>query len=153
KRRVAQLLIWAAPGLFVIVGWRIYLKLVQIWPSSDFAQPSFTLLRENAGRFNDIARILFAELCETSRWSIFWLAAVVAVIYLIASRRLEKIVLASAVIIPIILYALIYVFSTWPSYPAHMTSSVPRLLLHVMPVAWLTIGLAFSQVKLQTEQP
>jgi hypothetical protein len=38
-------------------------------------------------------------------------------------------------------------FSSWPSYTAHMTSSVPRLLLHVMPTGWLAIGLALSQAK------
>jgi hypothetical protein len=150
KRRVSQLLMSIAPGLLVIVGWRLYLKLVQVWPSSDFARPSLSLLRENAGRFHDIFGILFAELSDTFHWSIFWLIVAVAVVYLIASRRLEKLVLAGAIFLPVILYALIYVFSTWPSYTAHMTSSVPRLLLHVMSAGWLAIGLALSQLKRQT---
>jgi hypothetical protein len=152
KHRVAQFLISMGPGLSVIVGWRLYLKLVHVWPSSDFARPSLSLLRENAGRLHDIFRILFTELSETFHWSIFWLVAAVAVIYLIASRKLEKLVLAGAVVLPVIFYTLIYMFSTWPSYTAHMTSSVPRLLLHVMPAAWLAIGLALSQVKPQTER-
>ena len=147
KRRVAQFLISIGPGLLVILGWRIYLKLVHLWPHSDFARPSFSLLRENAGRIHDIIGILFAELSETVHWSIFWLLAAVAVVYLIGSRKLEKLVLAAAVVLPIILYALIYLFSTWPSYSAHMTSSVPRLLLHVMPAGWLAIGLALTQPK------
>jgi hypothetical protein len=151
KRRVPQLLISIVPGLFVIVGWRLYLKLVHVWPPSDFARPSFSLLRANAGRFHDIFGILLAELSETFHWSIFWLLATVAVVYLIASRKLEKLVLAAAVILPVIIYALIYVFSTWPSYSAHMTSSIPRLLLHVMPAGWLAIGLALSQPKGQTQ--
>jgi hypothetical protein len=41
-------------------------------------------------------------------------------------------------------------FSAWPSYTAHVTSSFPRLLLHVMPAAWLAIGLALSSLKTQT---
>ncbi|HYR22859.1 MAG TPA: hypothetical protein VEP30_08055 [Chthoniobacterales bacterium] len=147
KRRVAQFLISIGPGLLVILGWRIYLKLVHLWPHSDFARPSFSLLRENAGRIHDIIGILFAELSETVHWSIFWLLAAVAVVYLIGSRKLEKLVLAAAVVLPVILYALIYLCSTWPSYSAHMTSSVPRLLLHVMPAGWLAIGLALTQPK------
>jgi hypothetical protein len=147
-----QLLISIAPGLLVIAGWRIYLKLVHAWPSSDFARPSFSLLRDNAGRFHDILGILFAELRETAHWSIFWLVAAVAVGYLVASRKLEKLALAGAVVLPVVFYALIYVFSAWPSYSAHMTSSVPRLLLHVMPAAWLAIGLALSHAKPQTER-
>jgi len=147
KHRVAQFLISIGPGLLVILGWRIYLKLAHLWPHSDFARPSFSLLRENAGRIHDIIGILFAELSETVHWSIFWLLAAVAVVYLIGSRKLEKLVLAAAVVLPIILYALIYLFSTWPSYSAHMTSSVPRLLLHVMPAGWLAIGLALTQPK------
>lgn len=152
KRRVSQLLISIAPGLLVTVGWRIYLKLVHAWPSSDFARPSFSLLRDNAGRFHDILGILLTELSEPSHWSIFWLIAAVAVGYLVASRKLEKLALAGAVVLPVVFYALIYVFSAWPSYSAHMTSSVPRLLLHVMPAAWLAIGLALSHAKPQTER-
>jgi len=147
KRRVAQFLISIGPGLLVILSWRIYLKLAHLWPHSDFARPSFSLLRENAGRIHDIIGILFAELSETVHWSIFWLLAAVAVVYLIGSRKLEKLVLAAAVVLPVILYTLIYLFSTWPSYSAHMTSSVPRLLLHVMPAGWLAIGLALTQPK------
>jgi hypothetical protein len=147
KRRVPQLLMSIAPGLTVVFGWRLYLKLVHVSAPSEFAQPSFSLLRENAGRLYDIFGILVAELSETFHWSIFWLIAALAVVYLIASWKVEKLVLAGAVVLPVILYALIYLFSTWPSYTAHMTSSVPRLLLHVMPAGWLAIGLAFSQPK------
>src|SRR5437588_2478640 len=70
KRRVAQLLIPIGPGLLVILGWRIYLKVVHVWPHSDFARPSLSLLRENAGRIHDIIGMLLAELSETVHWSI-----------------------------------------------------------------------------------
>ena len=104
-------------------------------------------MRDNFGRLRDIFRILFEEVSEPVHWSIFWLLAAVAVVYLFTSRKLEKVILAGAVVLPVILYSLIYLFSSWPSYTAHMTSSVPRLLLHVMPAGWLAIGLALSQAK------
>ena len=150
KRRLAQFSMSVVPGFLVIVIWRIYLRAVHLWPHSEFGV-SFSALRENIGRLRDIAGILFAELSSTVHWSIFWLIAAVAVIYLCASRQLERIALACAVVVPVILYSSIYVFSTWPSYSAHMTSSVPRLLLHVMPAGWLAIGLALGQTKRETE--
>lgn len=150
KNRLAQFLIAVAPGLLVIFGWRLYLKLVHISLPSDFARPSLSLLRENAGRMGEILAILLAEMSETEHWSIFWLLTAVALVYLSASRKLEKLALASAVIVPALLYALIYLFSTWPSYSAHMTSSFPRLVLQVMPTGWLAIGLALSQLKGET---
>ncbi len=151
KRRLGQFMVSLAPGVILILGWRIYLRLVHLSPHSDFARPSLGALRDNIGRLGDIFGILFAELSEAFHWSIFWLLATVALIYLFGSRKLERIALASAVIIPILLYSVIYVFSTWSSYSAHMTSSIPRLLLHVMPVGWLAIGLALSQAKHETQ--
>ncbi len=151
RRRVAPFLIAIVPGCALILAWRVYLKMVHLWPHSDFARPSLSVLRANVGRLSDIFGILFAELSEAVHWSIFWLIAAVALIYLFASRTLERIAIASAVIVPVLLYSLTYVFSTWPSYSAHMTSSVPRLLLHVMPAGWLAIGLALSQTKRETQ--
>jgi hypothetical protein len=147
KHRVAQFLISIVPGMFVVFSWKIYLRLVHLWPHSDFVSPSFSWLRDNFGRLRDICVILFEELSEPAHWSIFWLLAAGAVVYLFVSRKLERIVLAGAVVIPVIFYSLIYLFSSWPSYTAHVTSSVPRLLLHVVPAGWLAIGLALSQAK------
>ena len=147
KHCVAQFLISITPGLLVVLSWKIYLKLVHLWPHSDFVSPGFSWLRDNIGRLRDICVILIEELSQPADWSIFWLLAAVAVIYLFVSRHLEKVILASAVVLPVIFYSLIYLFSSWPSYTAHMTSSVPRLLLHVMPTGWLAIGLALSQAK------
>ena len=151
RRRVVPFLISIVPGCALILCWRVYLKMVHLWPHSDFAHPSLRVLRDNIDRFTGIFGILFAELREPAHWSIFWLLAVVALIYLIASRKLERVALAIAIIAPVLLYSLTYVFSMWPSYAAHMTSSVPRLLLHVTPAGWLAIGLALSQTKRETE--
>lgn len=152
KRRVAQFAISIVPGTILILGWRIYLRLVQMWPHSDFERPSLSAIGHNLGRLRNILGILLTEVSETGGWSIFWLIAAIALIYLFASRKLERIALGAAVIIPLVLYSLIYIFSNWPSYTAHMTSSFPRLLLHVMPAAWLAIGLALTQAKRETQK-
>ena len=135
------------PGLFIVLGWRLYLRLMHTFPRSDFAHASFSLLHQNFGRLADIGRVFAEDVSTPVYWSIFWLLAAVAIGYALAARKLEKVILAMAVLLPIVLYPLAYVFSTWPSYTAHMTSSLPRLLLHVVPAGWLAIGLALTQPK------
>lgn len=147
KRRVAQFVVSLVPGFGLILVWRIFLKLVHVWPQGDFSPLSLKSLWDNAGRFGEIVTTLIAELREPSHWSLFWLLAAVAIVYLLASRKLDRIVVAAAVVVPVVLYSATYLFSTWPSYSAHMTSSMPRLLLHLMPAGWLAIGLALTQRK------
>jgi len=152
QHRLRPFLVAILPGLFLITGWRVYLKAMHVVTASDFARPTFQLLRENLTRLGAIAGTAFAEITETSHWSIFWLLVLVAIIYLLIARQLLRLLLAISVLGPIILYSLTYFFSAWPSYTAHMTSSLPRLLLHVMPAGWLAIGLALqlSAPKAQT---
>ena len=145
KRRLATVLTSIVPGCALILAWRIYLKLVHLWPHSDFSRPSLGVLRQNFGRLGEIFGILVVSLAERTHWSTFWVLAGVAVVYLFASRKVDRIAVAAAIIVPILLYSVTYVFSNWPTYTAHMTSSFPRLLLHVMPVGWLAIGLALSR--------
>lgn len=151
KQRLAQFVISIVPGTILIIAWRLYLRLVHMWPHSDFESPSFSAVRHNFGRLGNIFGILFAELTETAHWSIFWLMAAIAMIYLFASRQLERIALAFAIIIPAVVYSMIYILSSWPSWTAHMTSSFPRLVLQLMPAAWLAIGLALSQAKREAQ--
>src|SRR2546430_4536663 len=147
KHRTRQVTLALLPGLFIVVGWRLYLRLMHTFPHSDFAHPSFSLLHQNFGRLADIGRVFSEDVSTPVYWSIFWLLAAVAIGYALAARKLEKVILAMAVLLPLVLYPLAYVFSTWPSYTAHMTSSLPRLLLHVVPAGWLAIGLALTQPK------
>ena len=155
QRKIRIGILSILPGLVLIVGWRFYLHVVHTPRPLDFAQPSLQLLGRNLNRLGAITRTAFEELTETTHWSIFWVLALVAIVYLLISRHLSRIVLAVGIVAPLVLYLLAYVFSEWPSYTAHVTSSLPRLLLHVMPAAWLAIGLAAAlpnreQKKLQS---
>ena len=138
------------PGLFLITVWRFYLQVRHCVSPSDFAPPTLQLFIDNLDRLPTIGRIALAEITDTGLWSIFWLLVLVAVIYLLIARNLSRLLLAIGVLGPIVLYSLTYVFSAWPSYTAHVTSSLPRLLLHVMPAAWLAIGLALSIATTET---
>jgi hypothetical protein len=153
QRRIRTAILSILPGLFLIIGWRVYLQLVHAVIPSDFARPTLQLLSVNLNRLGAITGTAFAEITETTHWSIFWLLALVAIVYLLVARTLSRFLLVIGVLGPVILYLLTYLFSAWPSYTAHITSSLPRLLLHVMPAAWLAVGLALSSPRTQTETP
>jgi hypothetical protein len=150
QRRIRSAIWSILPGLLLAIGWRCYLKAMHCVLPSDFSQPTLDLLSRNLNRLGTISGKAFAEVTDTGGWSIFWLLTLVAISYLLVSRRLSRLLLVIGVLGPVVLYLLTYIFSAWPSYTAHVTSSFPRLLLHVMPAAWLAIGLALSSLKTQT---
>jgi hypothetical protein len=151
QKQIRTAILSILPGLFLIIGWRCYLKVMHAVPPADFFQPTLHLLSYNVNRLGTISGKAFAEIIETSHWSIFWLLTLISIIYLCVARRLSRLLLATSIVSPIVLYLLTYAFSAWPSYTAHITSSLPRLFLHVMPAAWLAIGLALSPPKAQSE--
>ena len=148
QRKLRVFILALGPGLILLGSWRLYLRLMHVVPPSDFALPILQALHNNVDRVAPIVRVLLAEIIETSNWSIFWLLTGLALVYLMfLFRDTRSLLLASAILLPIIIYSSTYLFSTWPSYTAHMTSSVPRLLLHVVPAAWLAIGLVLPLPK------
>ena len=151
QQRIALALMSILPGVFLILAWRAYLQIQHVARPSDFAQPSLHLLTGNLSRVGPIMRTAFEEVSETAHWSIFWLLALTAIIYLFSSRQFLRIVVAITVVAPVVLYLMTYLFSAWPSYTAHVTSSLPRLLLHVMLASWVAIGLALAPARAKSE--
>jgi len=145
--RVRLFFVTALPGLLLVFGWQLYLRAMRCVPPADFARPSFQLLSANIGRVPEIFRIVVIEITDIGLWSCFWLLALAAIIYLLAARRFINLILAMGIVGPVAVYSLTYLFSAWPSYTAHITSSFPRLLLQVVPAGWLAIGLAISRPK------
>ena len=150
QRRIRPAILSILPGLFLIIGWRWYLKAMHCVLPADFLQPTLQLVSRNLGRLGTIGSKALIAVTDTGDWSIFWLLTLVAIPYLLVARSFSRFLLVTGVLGPLVLYLLTYVFSAWPSYTAHVTSSFPRLLLHVMPAAWLAIGLALSPPKSQT---
>ena len=148
QRKLRVFILAIGPGLLLLGSWRLYLKLMHVVPVSDFALPTLQTLHDSVARIVPIVRVLCAEIMEPNHWSIFWLLTGLALVYLLfLLRNMRTLLLASAILLPIVVYSSTYLFSTWPSYTAHMTSSLPRLLLHVVPAAWLAIGLALPMSK------
>ena len=89
------------------------------------------------------------ELTDSGLWSIFWLLTAMTVVYLVPTLRFSRLLVVTGLLSPVILYLITYAFSAWLSYMAHITSSLPRLLLQVVPVGWLAIGLAWASPKVE----
>jgi hypothetical protein len=148
RRKLDVFILAIGPGLLLLGSWKLYLKLMHVVSPSEFALPTLQILHDNVGRIVPIIRVLLAEMMQPSNWSIFWCLTGLALVYLLfLLRNMRSLILASAILLPIIIYSSTYLFSTWPSYTAHMTSSFPRLLLHVVPAAWLAIGLVLPLPK------
>jgi len=141
-KKLQPFLLSLLPGLFVTVSWQIYLAVRHAVPSSDFSGLTVRTLHENMDRIVPICRALVREMADLSHWSIFWLLAGFGLFYLLVRvRNMRSYLLTSAILMPIILYCITYLFSEWPSYTAHITSSLPRLLLHIVSAAWLAVAL------------
>ncbi len=141
SRRLLALL----PGLLLIGAWKAFLASIHVAQSTDFAGFSFALLKSNLTRLVPIHHLLFSEMTTMDHWGIFWLLPLVACVYLAHRGRDPRfVVLAAAWLVPILIYSLAYVFSAWDRYLDHVASSIARLLIQVVPVAWLAIAAAFA---------
>jgi hypothetical protein len=141
QQRLRTFAVLLLPSLLPIALWRVYLGVAHARFTSDFVAPSANALKENVYRVIPICQLALVEASDYTQWSIFWLLVVIAIVYLIARwRNAQNQIIVASIIVPIVLYCAAYLFSNWASYTAHIISSMPRLLLHVVPVGWLAIA-------------
>jgi hypothetical protein len=151
QRRARTTLLALIPGAGLILAWQFYLHEMHAPASREFLPLSLTTLSQNAGRIVSISKMLCLEISDPGNWSIFWLIAAVAIIYLLLRiRNLQSAVLFCAIVLPITAYLSVYIFSAWPDYIQHVGTSLARLLTHIVPVLWIAIAGAFSS-PLRTE--
>lgn len=131
------------PGICVIAIWQIFLTRVHALAPRDFVAIDFQTPRTNISRAPEIFRELWLNLIDRDYWSIFWLLAATAFVAIcIRQRHRTAALLIWSLFAPLTLYCGTYIFSAWPDYIAHIEMSLPRLLLQLIPVAWLLIALA-----------
>jgi hypothetical protein len=146
RQRRWSALLWLAPGVILIVSWKIFLLAMKTADTRDFIPMTLADFQQNLSRVLPICRLVFAEMMDTTRWSLFWPIVLLAFVSLLIRSRDRRLpLLFIAVAAPIGLYAATYLFSAWPDFSEHFASSFPRLLLHVMPVAWLAVALAMTR--------
>jgi hypothetical protein len=143
QRRSWSGLLWLLPGVFIMVAWRLFCVAVSLAPSEEIGSFSFTRLVERLPRLGSILFLVRGELLDMNHWSIFWPLLLLAFVALaIRAREQRSLVLFFAIAVPIAVYTWSFFFSNWPDWEAHLTASISRLLLHVMPLAWLAVALA-----------
>ena len=129
----------------MIAAWKIFLRCVHALAAFDFLPMNLTTVRANIGRVAVIGRELILEICETSRWNIFWaLVAIALLCVFVRERSSRSFALIVFLLVPFVSYCLVYIFSAWPNYIGHLEGSLPRLLLQLIPVGWLLIALALA---------
>lgn len=145
KRGGVVCLISLLTGVISIAIWQIYLRMMHAGPGQDFVPVTASLALSNLNRLGPIFQTLLAEATTLARWNLLWYMLIFAFLSFLCvnrTRRAGMLVICS--ILPLILYCLTYLFSAWPNYLRHVESSLPRLLLHVTPLAILSIALALA---------
>jgi hypothetical protein len=143
KQRRPRLFMALLPGILVVCGWRFYLHALHVPSSPEFVPLSLTTLWANAGRVIPIWRGIIFHMADTQQWSVFWLVAAAGIVCLaLRVRSLQSVILLGAALLPIAAYSFVYIFSAWTDYIQHAGASMPRLLMHVVPL--LCVGIAIS---------
>jgi hypothetical protein len=144
-RRQPRWLVALCPGALLIFGWAAYLRFVGADIPQEFAPVNVRLFLQNAGRLVPTWRALLLDASSPAAWGIFWVLAAVAIVYLAGRlRKLESATLLWASLVPIVAYSSIYIFSVSEDYLVHIKLSLPRLLMHVVPVMWIAVASAFA---------
>ena len=115
-------------------------------PAPDFLPVSVANISANLDRLPAIAELVFRELLRPGHWGLIWPSWGVAILLAIKYRRVTDWFLIAAVALPLGLYVLPFMLSSWPDPTEHVRSALPRLLVPLVPVA-----LAFTAVTLWHE--
>lgn len=135
--------LFALPGLAVLLVWRVVLQVVDAVQAATFQALTLEHLRANLPRLGPILSAMGAQFALTKAWSLLWFGAPVALLCLAFQRRRETLLLALAVIVPLGLDLVPYLFTTL-DLRFHLSTSLDRLILQVSLVAALCIGLALE---------
>ena len=135
-RRVKVVLVYLLPAL-LLVPWFLFVAWRAI-PDNDFAPISVTVLVSSLCRVPTLLLLFVAELTSVEHWGVLWCLFLLTALYTWSkSGWSEKgqAYLFVTVSSYIVIMALTFLFSTWPSYEVHMVNSFDRLVFHVMPTA------------------
>jgi hypothetical protein len=145
RRGFFAALLSVLPGICILASWQIYLHAMHAHPPKDFLPSDLHVLSSNFCRLGPILQSLIGETTTLSHWSLLWFVTLTAFLCLAIRHRSERaILLVICSFAPLALYCGTYLFSAWPDYLHHVRSSLPRLLLHIAPLSFLTIALALA---------
>jgi hypothetical protein len=134
----------ALPGLATILAWRGFLAAVSLTPPETFLPMTIETLQANLPRVPALLRRLGEELIAIRRWSLLWPLTLLALLVLAVRCRRLATPLALAVLVPLGVYLVPYVFTALQPYEMHVETSIDRLVLQVVPVAVLALALVLG---------
>lgn len=130
---------WLVLAPAIVAGsWELLQRRVVV-PDGVFLPISFETLWTHVSRVPVIAGLLAQELVLLGHWTLLWPVFVVTVFLSISRLRdVSERFLVGAVVIPLGLYACVFVFSSWPDFTEHVGTALPRLIIPLAPVALLS---------------
>jgi hypothetical protein len=116
-------------------------------PAPDLVPFSVANVGANLDRTPAILALFAGELLRPGHWGLVWPACAVATVLLLTNTRgpAAEWFLASVTFVPLILYVLPFMLSSWPDPAEHVRSALPRLLVPIAPVALLLTVVSVSR--------
>lgn len=146
RKRLGMIWRMVVPGAVVLLGWKLSVVWLQAAEDKVFQPITAGTFVENASRIPLLAQRFAAEFLSLGTWSVLWILAGAAVISLWWRNRSAFIIFLIALVVPLALDFVPYVFTAmhvgW-----HVENSIKRLVLQLAPVAVAAIGMAFAGEK------
>ncbi len=136
-------LLFALPGIVTVVAWRCALHALHAVEETVFQPLTPANLLANLPRLGPILYLMGMQFSLLKNWSLLWFAAPGALACLALHRRREALWLAVALLLPLTLDIIPYLF-TRLDLVFHVKTSLDRLILQLAPVAVLALGLALE---------
>lgn len=137
----------ALPGLGLWLIWKTFMKALHVPQEVDFIGFTPAIFLAHLDRARPLLAWTLQELTSWTRWSLVWpLTAAAFVLLIQRARGWQWYPWAAVVLLPLAIYPWTYFFSAWNPVELHVKSSLPRLFLHIAPVAALMVGLVFAEV-------
>jgi len=148
RRRDWRAAIWIVlPGVTAWAAWRAMLGVLRVPRESDFVPVSMDYLSSHLDRARSLVSWMAQELTNWQAWSYLWIFLLIAVALALRNAQRWRWYPGSvAVLVPLVIYPCVYLFTAWNSVEAHVKSSLPRLLIHIAPTAAVVAGVAFAEV-------
>jgi hypothetical protein len=125
--------------MVLMVPWLVVQTLYGIGPA-DFTV-AWQGLGSNVRSLPEITRVMVAELLRPGHWGLLWPCWLIAVGLQFRADSRTKVwewLPVAGVTLPLALYVLVFVFSTWPDVTEHVRLAMPRLLVPLAPVALMS---------------
>jgi hypothetical protein len=154
REREPRKLFALLPGIVLISAWTIFSLVMKAPPSDDILPFNAQMIAGVPHRLFIVGRAVLIEVTDWHQWSLLWSLFAVACACLLARRRTSNVlILLWAVLAPIAVYLATYLFSAWENFEGFIGTSLPRLLMHVAPLAWLMIAIAIDALALSKVGP